>query len=213
MEISEKIYKLRNEHEMTQVEFGKIAGASGKAVSTWENGKKEPRMKSVARICAYFGIDINQFTDSSNDIYKSEDAAEIIPPGFDPLPHTVRIPLVGSIACGEPITAEENIEYYIDAPDENHPDFALKCKGESMIEAGIEDGDIVYIQKTSEVRNGEIAAVRIGDEATLKYLYWDNEVLTLVPANKAMFPRTYTGEALDDIHIEGKAVGFTHWFK
>ena len=135
-----------------------------------------------------------------------------IPPGFDPPPRTVKRPLVGDIACGEPITAEENIEGYVDVPDGIHCDFCLRCKGDSMIEANISDGDVVYIRKQPEVENGQIAAVRIGDEATLKRVYWDGDVLVLSPANSLYQPKTFSGDQLAAIKIEGKAVGFTHWF-
>lgn len=72
MKISEKIYRLRTENDLTQVQFGKIAGVSDKAVSTWEIGTKEPRMKPLQKICAYFDIDINKFVDTSSDVYKKE---------------------------------------------------------------------------------------------------------------------------------------------
>lgn len=72
MKISEKIYRLRTENDLTQVQFAKIAGVSDKAVSTWERGEKEPRMKPLQKICAYFGIDINQFADAGTDIYSVE---------------------------------------------------------------------------------------------------------------------------------------------
>lgn len=71
MKISEKIYRLRTENDLTQVQFGKIAGVSDKAVSTWELGIKEPRMRPLQKICAYFDIDINLFTDTETDIYKN----------------------------------------------------------------------------------------------------------------------------------------------
>mgnify|MGYP001213206558 CR=1 FL=1 len=85
------------------------------------------------------------------------------PPGFEPLPEMVRVPLVGSIACGTPITAEQNIECYIGVPAAWHADFALTCHGSSMAPT-ICDGDIVCIRRQPEVEQGEIAAVRIGEE-------------------------------------------------
>ena len=92
------------------------------------------------------------------------------PPGFEPLPEMVRVPLVGSIACGTPITAEQNIECYIGVPAAWHADFALTCHGNSMAPT-ICDGDIVCIRRQPEVEQGEIAAVRIGEEATLKHFH------------------------------------------
>lgn len=72
MKISEKIYRLRTDSDLTQVQFAAIAGVSDKAVSTWERGEKEPRMKPLQRICSHFGIDINQFADADTDVYKKD---------------------------------------------------------------------------------------------------------------------------------------------
>ena len=132
------------------------------------------------------------------------------PPGFEPLPEMARVPLVGSIACGTPITAEQNIECYIGVPAAWHADFALTCHGSSMAPT-ICDGDIVCIRCQPEVEQGEIAAVRIGEEATLKRVYYQNGTLTLMPANAAYAPMVYTGPELNNVQIEGKAVGWTHW--
>ena len=120
--------------------------------------------------------------------------------------------LVGDIACGEPITAEQNVQEYVDVPEGIVCDFCLRCHGDSMIDAGIRDNDVVYIKTQPQVEDGEIAAVRIGDEATLKRVYYDGSTITLVPANSAYRPKSYSGPELDDIQIEGKATGYTHWF-
>ncbi len=134
-----------------------------------------------------------------------------IPPGFEPMPKMKKIPLIGSIACGEPITAEQNIEKMVDVPENIRCDFSLTCHGDSMVDAGIHDKDVVYIRIQPEVENGEIAAVRIDGEATLKRVYYNPGTLTLMPANPAYAPMVYTGSQLKEVHIEGKAVGWTHW--
>ena len=134
-----------------------------------------------------------------------------IPPGFEPMPKMKKVPLIGSIACGEPILAEQNIEGVVDVPEDIRCDFSLTCHGDSMVDAGIHDRDVVYIRIQPEVENGEIAAVRIGEEATLKRVYYTPGTLTLMPANPAYAPMVYTGLQLEDVHIEGKAVGWTHW--
>lgn len=126
-----------------------------------------------------------------------------------PLPNMNKIPLLGTIACGEPILAQENIECEIDIPEDISADFALRCSGNSMIDARILDGDIVYIHQQPTVNNGEIAAVLIGDEATLKKVYLTESTLTLVACNTAYQPLVYTNEQLNEIRILGKAVGFT----
>lgn len=129
------------------------------------------------------------------------------PPGFEPLPEMVRVPLVGSIACGTPITAEQNIECYIGVPAAWHADFALTCHGNSMAPT-ICDGDIVCIRRQPEVEQGEIAAVRVGEEATLKHFHRQGNAVMLLADNAAVCPPMfYAGEQLSELHIEGKAVG------
>ena len=130
------------------------------------------------------------------------------PPGFEPLPAMAMVPLVGSIACGTPITAEQNIEQYIGVPAAWHADFALTCHGDSMAPT-ICDGDVVCIRSQPEVEQGQIAAVRIGEEATLKHCYYQNGVVQLIADNPAVCPpMVYTGPDLEDIEVEGLAVGF-----
>ena len=142
---------------------------------------------------------------------KPQPAHRPIPKGFEPMPKMKKIPLIGSIACGTPILAQQNIEKLVDVPEHIRCDFSLTCHGDSMVDAGIHDRDVVYIRIQPEVENGEIAAVRIGEEATLKRVYYNPGTLTLMPANPAYAPMVYTGPALNDVHIEGKAVGWTHW--
>lgn len=131
-----------------------------------------------------------------------------IPPGFIPMPKMVKVPLVGSIACGTPITAEQNIKSYIGVPAAWRADFALECHGDSMAPT-ICDGDVVCIRSQPEVEQGQIAAVRIGEEATLKHCYYQNGVVQLIADNPAVCPpMVYTGPDLEDIEVEGLAVGF-----
>lgn len=129
------------------------------------------------------------------------------PPGFETLPAMVMVPLIGSIACGTPITAEQNIESYIGIPAAWHADFALTCHGDSMAPT-IRDGDIVCIRRQPQVEQGEIAAVRVGEEATLKHFHRQGDTVMLIADNGAVCPpMIYTGQQLSDLCIEGKAVG------
>lgn len=134
--------------------------------------------------------------------------APAVPRGFEPLPAMVRVPLIGSIACGTPITAEQNVECYIGVPAAWHADFALTCHGDSMAPT-IRDGDIVCIRSQPEVEQGQIAAVRIGEEATLKHFHRQGDAVMLIADNAAVCPpMVFTGQELEEICIEGKAVGF-----
>ena len=129
-----------------------------------------------------------------------------LPPGCEPLPRLKRLPLVGRIACGMPILAEQNIEGEVAVPEAWHADFILTCRGDSMAPQ-IMDGDLVAVRSQPEVENGEIAVARIGDEATLKKVSFDGTTMVLQPLNPAYPLMTYTGAALAEVHIEGKAVG------
>lgn len=128
--------------------------------------------------------------------------------GIIPLPKTKKVPLVGTIACGEPITAVENIDDYVGMPESVNADFCLRCKGDSMINARIFDGDIVYIRQQPDVENGEIAAVLIDDEATLKRVFKHKDSLELRAENPTFPALYYEGAELNNIRILGKAVAF-----
>lgn len=123
---------------------------------------------------------------------------------------TASIPLVGRVAAGVPVLAEENIEEYLAFPRSMVPDdgvFALRVAGDSMIEAGIHDGDIAVIQKAESARNGDIVVALIEDEATLKYFYKEGKKVRLDPANKSYKP-IYPSQ----LAIIGKLVGLYRQF-
>lgn len=193
------------EHGLSQSELGKIAGVSDKAVSTWELGLKTPRMGAVEKMANHFGITKSAIVD---DAPMTSPQNPTIPPGFIPMPEMVQVPLIGSIACGTPITAEQNIKSYIGVPAAWRADFALECHGDSMAPT-ICDGDVVCIRSQPEVEQGQIAAVRIGEEATLKHFYFQNGVMTLLADNPSVCPpMVYTGPQLEEVQVEGLAVGF-----
>jgi repressor LexA len=130
---------------------------------------------------------------------------------LDLIPVRMRtLPLMGEIACGKPITAEQSYDGYTTADSDMKVDFALRCKGDSMINARIYDGDIVFIREQDIVDNGEIAAVVIGDEATLKrvYYYPEDNKMVLSAENSAYAPLVFQGEELESIRIIGKAIAF-----
>ena len=205
MSIAENIKRIRAEHGLSQAELGKIAGVSDKAVSTWELGLKTPRMGAVEKMANYFGITKSAIVD---DVQTAPAASKepTIPPGFEPMPEMDMVPLVGRIACGTPITAEQNVERIVCVPSKWRSTFTLTCKGDSM-EPRIHDGDLVAIRKQPEVENGEIAAVRIGEEATLKHVYLREHLIELRPENPAFNSIILSREDMNDVVIEGKAVG------
>ena len=197
----ERIKARREELGITQVALADMIGESKQTVYKYESGlvSNIPSDK-VELIAKALGVQPEWIM--GWDVSNSP-----IPPGFIPLPKTYKVPLVGHIACGTPITAEENLEGYVDIPVDRQVDFALLCEGDSMVDAGIKNGDAVYIRKQPSVENGEIAAVRIGDEATLKHVYYSPDKLILQPENPAFPPIVLIGEEMNNAIIEGKAVG------
>ena len=128
---------------------------------------------------------------------------------------TKKVPLLGTIACGEPILAEEEHGSFVSVSEDLQVDFCLLAKGDSMIGAHISDGDVVFIRQQEEVRNGEIAAVIIDNEATLKrvFYYKEQNKMVLWPENTAYEPLVYMGSELEQIRIIGKAVAFQSLIK
>ena len=205
----DRIKSRRTELGLTVEELAHKMGYKDKSsISKIENGKADIPQSKIAAFA-----DALQTTPAYLMGWEEqpEPKKPTIPPGFEPMPKMKKIPLIGSIACGEPITAEQNIEKMVDVPENIRCDFSLTCHGDSMVDAGIHDKDVVYIRIQPEVENGEIAAVRIDGEATLKRVYYNPDTLTLMPANPAYAPMVYTGSQLEEVHIEGKAVGWTHW--
>ena len=139
---------------------------------------------------------------------------DVIEPEETPLPDDLEpircrpFPVLGDIACGAPILALENTDDFISAPDDTNADFILIAKGDSMVGARIYDGDEVLIRQADMVNNGEIAAVIVDDEATLKRFYYDpeNARLVLQPENPKYHPMVYEGEDLNRVRIVGQAV-------
>ena len=200
MNIGSLIKKLRTEHGYSQEELGSMLGVQRAAVQKWECGAvKNLKRETIKKLSEIFNIPPSSFIDEDYTAYNN----------IIKFPRMNRIPLVGTIACGTPILATENLDGEVTVPEDINADFALRCKGDSMIDARIHNGDIVYIRQQPTVENGEIAAVLIDEEATLKRVYISDNTITLVACNSKYQPYVYTGEQLNQIRILGKAVGFT----
>lgn len=201
---------LRTSRGITQGELATMLEVSRSTVGMYETGGREPDFETMEAIADIFNVDMDYLMGRSQVERKHpiSPPRKEIPPGFQPLPEMAQVPLIGSIACGTPITAEQNIKSYIGVPATWRADFALECHGDSMAPT-ICDGDVVCIRSQPEVEQGQIAAVRIGEEATLKHCYYQNGVVQLIADNPAVCPpMVYTGPDLEDIEVEGLAVGF-----
>lgn len=202
--LSSVLKRRRKELGLTLAQVADAMGVAEATVQRWESGNiKSIRYEKIERLAEVLEVNPASFMGWAS-------ANETMPSNIRPLEPMGKVPLIGEIACGTPILAEQNITDYVDLPGHIHADFALTCKGDSMIYAGIKDGDIVYIRQQEKVENGQIAAVRVGDEeATLKRFYFDGEMLQLVPENSRYRPLVFTGEDINQVHVIGLAVAYT----
>ena len=201
----------------TQAELCELTGIPKSAMSQYVSGKFIPKQTRIYLLSKALNVNeawlmgydvpMERNNPENKEGAPSENLFEKYP-NIIPVPEMRKVPLLGAIACGEPIYREEN--EWIRLPNNIHADFCLRCEGDSMINARIFDGDIVFIQACQTVDNGQIAAVSIDNEATLKrvYYYPDKNKLVLNPENPAYEPFVYTDEELNDIRILGKAVAF-----
>jgi len=201
-----RLKELRNAKGLYQKDIANELNIAISTYSYWEQGKIEPDNTTLKKLADYFGVSVDyllgcdeQPTQSIFDTY----------PNIRPVARR-RVPMLGGVACGEPIYTNEGRESYVEIGTDLNVDFCLTARGESMIGARIRSGDIVFCRAQDMVNNGEIAAVIIGDEATLKrvYYYPEKQKLVLQAENPKYEPFVYIGNELNQIRILGKAVAF-----
>lgn len=207
MDIHDNIKNLREQRGWSQeILADKVGYKDRSSIAKIEAGLVDLSQSKVVAFAKAFGVTPAMLMGIADT--PSPAASNIIP-----VPKTYKVPLLGTIACGEPILAVENMDGKVDVPESIHADFALRCKGDSMINARIYDGDIVYIRKQDTVENGEIAAVLIGDEATLKRVKALEDRIILEPANPMYDPLVYRSSETEEVRILGKAVAFTSFVR
>lgn len=203
-EFKDMLKYYRQLHDLSQAALAKELGLGASTISMYEVGQRQPDFETEEKIADYFNIDLNTLRGKD-----TETESELEKYGIKQVKFR-KIPVLGEIACGEPIITNEEAEYLTmeDAPDA--ADLVLIAKGDSMINARILDGDYVFIHQQPDVENGEIAAVIIRDEATLKRVYYDkkHQTMTLNAENPAYAPMVFMGEELNQIRIIGKAIAF-----
>lgn len=192
MTTGEVIRTLREKQGLSQEQLAQQLGYRDRSsIAKIETGKIQLSQTKLEQLSKFFQVSVYRLM------------------GLVELPTAHRIPVLGAIACGAPILAQEHIDCYTSVPDEIHADFALVCKGDSMVGARIFDGDLVYIRQQETVENGEIAAVLIDGEATLKRIRRGPDSLALLPENPLYRPTIFWGEEMNQARILGKAVAFT----
>lgn len=205
--IAERIKSLRLNKNYTQKELAELLYKSESAIRMWELGKSEPDLSTTKRLAAIFGVSVDYLLGKDTE-------AQLLPDNIRPV-QLKKFRMLGEIACGEPIWADEDFETYIEASANIQADFCLTARGDSMIGARIYDGDIVFIKEQPIVENGQVAAVIIENEATLKrwYYYPEKKKLILNPENPAYEPLVYIGEELEQVRCLGLAVCFNSKIK
>lgn len=196
--------KLRISNNETQNDLANFLGVSRTTYLKYENGLHEPSFETLTKLADHFNVSVDYLLGNEEKQSPELNIKNILPL------KTKKVPLLGDIACGKPIWAEQTHGEFISVSDDVDADFCLRASGDSMIGARIYDGDIVFIKKQDMVNNGEIAAVIIDNEATLKrvYYYPEKNKIVLNPENPAFEPLVYINEELNEIRILGKAVAF-----
>lgn len=203
LELYKNIRKYRKQMGLTQEELAKRIGYTDRSsIAKIEKGAVDLPQSKITQIAKVFGI-------SSKDLM-GNDGIDVEPFSFSEITSISKqtFPLYDGIAAGQPRLMPDGIETYVESTTDIKADFALRVHGDSMIGARIYDGDLVFIREQSDVENGEIAAVAIGDEATLKRVYRYGDTLSLRAENPAYKEMVFTGEELNNIRILGKAIAF-----
>ena len=214
---SSRLKELRSEFGLSQQSLANQTKISKSSINMYERGEREPGIETLELFADFFNVDMDYLLGKSN--YRN--AHSLISSGNEPpfrnyldsipgILHPVmrKIPLLGKTACGEPIYSPNYDDGYALLNEDYEADFALQAQGDSMTGAGIQSGDIVFFVAQETVDNGQIAAVFIGEEVTLKrvYYYREKNKLILQPENPAYEPLVYVGEELNSIRIIGRAV-------
>jgi len=194
-----RIRELRLEKGLSQEELGRIVGVRRAAVNKWETGQvKNLRRDTIETLSRFFDVSPSYLM-GMTDIRRPDSV------------RVRRVPILGSVAAGNPILALEEHHDYIEVDGNIRVDFCLRVRGDSMIDARIQDGDLVFVRQQPVVDNGDIAVVLIDDEVTLKRFYKTREGVILKPEN-SKYPPLYLSEAdFKEVRILGKAVMFQSW--
>lgn len=203
LDLYKNIKKLRLQMQWSQDELAKRAGYTDRSsIAKIEKGQVDLPQSKILLFADIFRVTPGELmgNDGIDDILSKF-------PNVHPVT-TRRFPVLGSVSCGEPKLMDEEIDVSVDASEEIKADFVLRAKGDSMIGARINDGDLVFVRKQDIVENGEIAVVAIDDEATLKRFYKYGDLIVLRAENPAYRDQEYTPEQAREIRVLGKAVSF-----
>lgn len=201
--ISNNLSYYMEQNNVNNKELASILNVSESTVGKWILKKSTPRMGVIEKIANYFNI---EKSDLIEDRSKNTNLSQI--PGIKMIKKFVNVPILGEIACGEPIFCQENYDGFFQIDEDlDRPDFCLTANGDSMIDVGIEDGDLIFMKQTPVIANGKIAAILIDDTVTLKRFYKHEHEIILQPENKSYSPIILRENDGQNIKIIGEMIG------
>lgn len=200
MLLGTRLKELREKYDVTQKEIADLLGVTPKAVSFYELDQRSPSLDMVVKLA-------NRFNVTTDYLLDNEDRARISG-CFNLDAENKKIPIIGSVRCGPNGLAFDYIDGYILVGDSFKGDVVgFRCKGDSMKDIGIGDGDLAVVRLQEDVECGELAVVVInGDEGTLKRVRKFDGGIILEAANPVYPPRVFQGEELQKVRIVGKVM-------
>ena len=199
MKFNDRLRELRKGKGLTQDEFSKQSGLTRSAISMYERGEREPNFETLEKLADFFNVDMNYLLGKS-------DKTTYIPKGAF-VPKWKRVPMMGYAAAGSPLEDLNQDTPYINVEGKYDVDFCITIRGDSMVDIGINDGDIVFVKSTPTVENGQVAVVEIDNEKIcLKRFYKSGDTITLVSANPKYAPMVFNQSNCENVRILGRAV-------
>ena len=196
--LAKRLQESRSTKKMTQIEVYKQTGIHNKTLSGYENGVSEPDSQTLSILANLYNVSTDYLHGITD--FKNQDRNTFSPDEIIPINAFRQIPLLGSASCGDLLFAEQNIEDYISFPSNmlNGGDyFALRVKGDSMIDAGLIEGAILIIQRQSTCDNGAIALVCVDkDDSTVKRVFFAGTQIELVPENRKYPRKSYPSKQI-----------------
>lgn len=211
--IGKRIQEIRTQRGMTQEALAERINISKSSISEWEACKRVPRMETLRKIADALGVDVWEIIGFNDVEFTPVKDSVLLPSNVRPISalHRQRVPLIGSVAAGEPIYDPEDLGVYVESPMD--ADAAITIRGDSMVPTYL-DGDLVYIKARPDVPEGAVAVVFLDNEATLKHVYKRPTGLTLISDNMVTHPPIMVEfEDYANVRIFGVPVGFTRLYK
>lgn len=219
MFLGEIIKQFREENDMTMETFAAKAGLSKGYISMLEKNKNPKSSKQLlpsidtfkkaAKVMSMSADDLIRMTDGSQLVRLNQNEDDLSNITNISFPASKPVPILGDICAGEGTWCEENFEGHFFIDSSVKADFCVRVRGDSMIDAGIRDGDLAFIKKTYDYKDGNIYAVRINSdcEAVLKKVFWQDDTIVLNPCNAEYKPIVTDSEG---VSVVGECIGVYH---